>query len=214
MSELQETSKERILHNSAKLFAQKGYASVGMREIATHAEVNLAMINYFFGSKKGLLKEILETGFSGFLELMEEELSRDQPLEGKARSFIHRAIGYIQDNRDYMIVFLAELPHDDPEIIEFKASLSKNAMYLVQTHICSDLKRQFDITLSPAAIGPPLICMMFSRFLFEPMLQEIQPPGYGEQFLTSYPDFIAEIFINGLLALAKKLQDEKNEKEK
>ena len=63
----QETSKVRILNTAVRIFARKGYASTGMRELADGAEVNLAMINYFFGSKKELLKVILERFFTGYL---------------------------------------------------------------------------------------------------------------------------------------------------
>ena len=63
----QQSSKERILVSAVKMFARKGYASTGMRELAEDAGVNLAMINYFFGTKKELLKVILETFFRGYI---------------------------------------------------------------------------------------------------------------------------------------------------
>ena len=51
--------KERIFRSAVYLFARHGFAGTGLRELAARAEVNLAMINYFYGSQKGLLKEIL-----------------------------------------------------------------------------------------------------------------------------------------------------------
>ncbi len=99
-----QSSKERILISGAKLFARKGFASVGMRELAEDAGVNLAMINYFFGTKKGLLKEILNYAFTDYLQLMEEELSSKLPLDEKLTNFIHRAIEYIGSRQDFMSV--------------------------------------------------------------------------------------------------------------
>lgn len=52
--------KQRILEISAELFAQKGYAAIGVREIAAKANVNLSMISYYFGGKVGILKAIIE----------------------------------------------------------------------------------------------------------------------------------------------------------
>jgi AcrR family transcriptional regulator len=42
-----------------RLFAQKGLAEASVREIAAKARVNLAAINYHFGSKEGLARAVL-----------------------------------------------------------------------------------------------------------------------------------------------------------
>lgn len=45
-----------------KTFTKHGYDGVGVREIAAAADVNVALVNRYFGSKKGLFQEaILET---------------------------------------------------------------------------------------------------------------------------------------------------------
>lgn len=53
-------SRERIIRTAVVLFARRGYASIGLRELAEKAEVNLAMINYSFGGKKKRLMIIPE----------------------------------------------------------------------------------------------------------------------------------------------------------
>jgi len=58
--------KLRIIDVATELFAQKGYAAVGVREIAKDAEVNISMISYYFGGKVGLLKYIIEEFFVSF----------------------------------------------------------------------------------------------------------------------------------------------------
>ena len=199
----QKSSKERILKKAVQIFARKGYASTGMRELADSAEVNLAMINYFFGSKKELLKVILETFFRGYLEIIEEELTGEGTFDEKISRFIHRAINYISDNRDYMIVTLTELPHDDPEITEYKAQWARRAMHIVRDEICTPVSESQGVDLSPAAIGPLLIGMMSSRFLFAPVMEQVNPPGYGEDFFRKYPDIIAGIFLEGIKGLGK-----------
>lgn len=58
------TKRELILDAAAVLFAEHSYEAVGIRDIARQANVNSAMISYYFGSKQGLLQEI----FSQFTE--------------------------------------------------------------------------------------------------------------------------------------------------
>ena len=50
----------RILDAAEKLFAQNGYHNTSMRKITAEADVNLAAINYHFGSKEALLEEVFK----------------------------------------------------------------------------------------------------------------------------------------------------------
>lgn len=52
-------TRRRITDAAEALFAEHGYDHVSMRAIAERAEVNLALINRYFGSKRELFHEIL-----------------------------------------------------------------------------------------------------------------------------------------------------------
>jgi AcrR family transcriptional regulator len=53
-------TKNHIMDSAMELFAEKGFQSTSVRDIASLANANVALINYHFGSKEGLLKEIME----------------------------------------------------------------------------------------------------------------------------------------------------------
>lgn len=55
-----EKSKQRILNSATKLFAQKGYDGVGIREICKEANANICMVSYFWGGKEELYKGIVD----------------------------------------------------------------------------------------------------------------------------------------------------------
>ena len=46
----------RILEAAERLFLQHGFAATSMRMITAEAEVNLAAVNYHFGSKDALIE--------------------------------------------------------------------------------------------------------------------------------------------------------------
>lgn len=48
----------KILEEAEKLFAEKGFNGTSIRDIALAAEINLAMVSYYFGSKNKLLEAI------------------------------------------------------------------------------------------------------------------------------------------------------------
>lgn len=58
--EKDENSKQKILNSATKLFANKGFDAVSVREICKDAGVNLCMISYYFGGKKELYKAIID----------------------------------------------------------------------------------------------------------------------------------------------------------
>ena len=60
----QATTMERILDAAELLFADKGFEETSLRTITSKAKVNLAAVNYHFGSKKTLIQAV----FSRFLD--------------------------------------------------------------------------------------------------------------------------------------------------
>jgi len=56
----QPDTKQRILNAAELLFARDGYHVTSLRSITAEAEVNLAAVNYHFGSKESLLESIIE----------------------------------------------------------------------------------------------------------------------------------------------------------
>lgn len=196
-------SKERILASAVRLFAKNGFARTSMRELADDAGVNLAMINYFFGSKKELLKVILDTFFKGYLKILEQELIADESLDHKIEQFVRRVIAYISEHRDHMVVAITEMPHDDPDITEHRAQMAKKAVPIILQEVCLPIEEKSGRKISPAAIGPLLLSMMCSRFLFAPVTEQVKPPGYDQKFIKEYPEIIARIFLHGINGLAE-----------
>jgi len=52
------SSKEKLFKSAAALFATKGYREVSVREIANHANVNSALVGYYFRGKEALFNEV------------------------------------------------------------------------------------------------------------------------------------------------------------
>ena len=82
-------TKERILDVAERLFADRGFPATSLRDITAEAGVNLASVNYHFGSKEALLASVLERRFRPIndrrLELLDEIEARagGQPPEAE-----------------------------------------------------------------------------------------------------------------------------------
>ena len=85
-----EKSKQRILKSATKLFAQKGFDGVGIREICKDANANICMISYFWGGKKELYKGIIEDLIEKQTEYFKTFLNLDiEPSELSKREQIN-----------------------------------------------------------------------------------------------------------------------------
>jgi AcrR family transcriptional regulator len=73
---------DRLLDAAERLFAAHGFRGVSLRELTAAAGVNLAAVSYHFGSKKELLRAVLERRVA---PVNAERLRRLDALEARAR---------------------------------------------------------------------------------------------------------------------------------
>ena len=57
-------ARERILQTAEAMFLSGGFHSASIRELTDVAGVNVALVNYYFGSKRNLYLEVLKRKFS------------------------------------------------------------------------------------------------------------------------------------------------------
>lgn len=61
-------TRDRVLAEAARLFAERGFNKVTVREICIAAKANVASVNYHFGDKIGLYTEIVQQGLGAMGE--------------------------------------------------------------------------------------------------------------------------------------------------
>lgn len=74
-------TKERILDAAEELFSERGFAATSTRDITSRAGVNLAAVNYHFGAKEELVREVFRRRFGA---LNAERLQRLEQAEARA----------------------------------------------------------------------------------------------------------------------------------
>jgi TetR/AcrR family transcriptional regulator len=97
-------SREAILNAAEQLFADHGYQGTSLQDVGDAAGVSRGTPSYFFGSKEGLYRSVLERMFGDVRELMREQrraaLERAEAPEGV---IVSQVTGYID--------FLASRPN-------------------------------------------------------------------------------------------------------
>jgi len=188
------SSRERILAAAVRLFARQGFDRTGLRELAREADINLAMINYCFGSKKKLLTEILDTFFSEYLEIARIELTGEGDLERRLEKFITRSIYFFAERKEYLLIAVTDLHHDDSEIIAYKGLWGQQMIEIMEQSVCGSA----GLNISPKLITPLLTSMMASRFLFSPVMEKIEVGKAEPSSIETYTKVIIGVFLQGI----------------
>jgi TetR/AcrR family transcriptional regulator len=82
-----QTVRQQLLAGARSLFAQRGYDAVSTRQVAEAADVNPAMIHYYFGSKEGLYEAMLADTFSPLIERLTAVLASADDADALSNFF-------------------------------------------------------------------------------------------------------------------------------
>jgi len=91
-------TRARLLETAGRLFGERGFKRVTVREICKAAKANVAGVNYHFGDKLGLYREVLQVAIDAMRETSEaaREAGAGQPPEEQLRRyigvFLHRVL--------------------------------------------------------------------------------------------------------------------------
>jgi AcrR family transcriptional regulator len=92
-------TRQRLLAAATRLFADRGFNDVTVRDICERAQANVAAVNYHFGGKLGLYEEVLRSAIT--VMQATTTLARDagagrppaEQLEAYVRVFVERIAG-------------------------------------------------------------------------------------------------------------------------
>ncbi|SJZ79815.1 DNA-binding transcriptional regulator, AcrR family [Chitinophaga eiseniae] len=98
-----------IITVAERLFAEKGFHGTSVRDIAQEADVNIAMISYYFGSKDKLLEAVFRLRMNASRAFINELVQNDTmaPLE-KIYSLIDRFINKMLNEQNFQCIMSRE----------------------------------------------------------------------------------------------------------
>jgi TetR/AcrR family transcriptional regulator, regulator of cefoperazone and chloramphenicol sensitivity len=102
ISEAAPDTRQAILDAAMPLFVQQGFSNTSVRSISQAARANVALINYYFGTKEGLYLEVLRQLAAHELSahplpLLDWERATPEQLRGAMKVFVHTAFARFVD---------------------------------------------------------------------------------------------------------------------
>lgn len=137
-----EETKRDIVSAAAKLFANRGYDAVTMREIAKEAKCSHTTIYIYFKNKESLLHQLSMLPLQDLKQRMESVLRQEADPADKLIGVSHEFIQFCLQNRNmYTIFFMANSARVDVEEQELEINKLRNTLFvLLQQALQAHLK--------------------------------------------------------------------------
>ena len=167
---MEKDKKQHILETAEELFAQKGFESATVRDIADAANVNLAMISYYFGSKEKLMEDLFHQRMDSMklkmeLLLKNEMLTPFQKVENLIDEYIKKVI-----NRQsfYKILLCEQVMKKNPVIVKLVRELKMNYAALFSELIKEGqkkkvFKKNIDVVMALTTMTGTVTQMMVNK---------------------------------------------------
>jgi AcrR family transcriptional regulator len=92
----------RILQVALKRFAHAGYAGVSVQDIVDDAKVTKPTLYYYFGSKAGLYKALVDHAHDERFRLMQEAAGRGKTFPEQLTDILTAMFDFLGKNKDLM----------------------------------------------------------------------------------------------------------------
>jgi len=113
------STEEKIKKAARKVFMQKGYAATRTRDIAEEAQINLALLNYYFRSKEKLFHEVMKEKMQQFFGILLPVINDPSTkLEAKIELMVSNYIDMLSENPDLPLFVLAEMKGQADNLIK------------------------------------------------------------------------------------------------
>jgi AcrR family transcriptional regulator len=110
------STQEKILNAAIRVFQKKGMAGSRMQEIADEANINKAMLHYYFRNKQRLFEAVFAQAFSQLAPQLNLIFNSEENVFEKIKKFTSGYIDFILQN-PYLPSFVIQELNNNPEFV-------------------------------------------------------------------------------------------------
>lgn len=197
-------TRQALLDAAEELFAERGFAAVGNRELVACAGVNLAAIQYHFGSKLELYLETvrravqrpqIQAPWNALCESAPTRLGAARALARFVRQLTASLLSKSELNACARLM-LREAMHPSDALPDVVRSFTRPHEDLLASVIARIVPGAPPEETRLAARG--VLGQVFHHHLFRPFFQERPDESYGPAALAAIADYIVRFSLRGL----------------
>ena len=215
ITEEKKDAKRRIFEAATSLFARKGFAAVSVRETAKKAQVNISMLNYYYGGKLGILRAILdkfyEKYYNAVLNVDIKHLSREELI----LKVIQNLIKFYRENTILAIAAHNTFAVDMPEIADLEMKWVVSRRKQINEHFIKfglNTADSVTMTVMRGLVSTIISAHFQSKYAWEctkrsckldtkkieEFVDEETAPELNDDFYEKYAEILANFYLHGL----------------
>ena len=172
-----EESRAAILKAAAHEFAEHGVDGARTDTIAREAQVNKALLYYYFKDKQTLYGEVIDGAFSGLKDTVFRVLDSNAPPCEKILAYVGAYFDFIASNQLYPRLMQREMMRAREGQSQYIEKIIKNHIQPIFTRL-SELLRQGIAEgefreVKPEHFVPSMVAMIVFYFSSAPVMQKI-----------------------------------------
>lgn len=164
-----------ILHVAERLFAEEGFDGTSVRDIAKKANINVAMISYYFGSKEKLLEALVINRIGSMKLRLENLLQEDTTPIEKIEKLVVYYINQINTNRSIYQILHFEFATKKRDINTDAFTKVKKSNIKILESIVKEGQEQgvFQPNINVALISPTIIGSLIYFHMNKPLYVDL-----------------------------------------
>lgn len=132
--------RQQIINTAIKLFNEKGYSNVSIRDISNEINISPGNLTYYFKQKSDIIKSIYQQIYNEFSDVLRFELLNFQELDVKFEN-IYR----LQQKYFFIFSNVVVLSQNHPELCQYNRVLSidfeKSFNFLINYYVSEGLMK-------------------------------------------------------------------------
>jgi len=193
-------ARARIAAAAEELFAARGYHGTAIRDIARNAGVNSAMIHYYFQSKEGLYRAILEGAAAKVRGLLVETTTSAGSTTDRLTGFVDAYAEYILNHPNLARILYREMLTGGKQIMKVAQKYAITNYTILRDTISDGVRsgelRAIDAELAPISLMGMVVIFQFLRPFIAVALGKSE---YDAKFVNRIAAHTIDIFLNGVV---------------
>ncbi|NPA73142.1 MAG: TetR/AcrR family transcriptional regulator [Epsilonproteobacteria bacterium] len=194
-------TKTTIIYSAMNLFAKNGYDGVSVEHIAKDANINKAMIYYYFKNKATLYETVVKKLLDDIQKTIKNESAKCQNPKEELKSFIYTFASFAQKNPHLPSLMLAELSSGGKNLPEDMFAGLKKIFSLLNKILKNGEKEGYFVEVIPIVIHFMIVGTINLFITTKDLRQRVQNEFDGDVCDDCDVDTIARYIYKKLLKM-------------
>ncbi len=197
------STEARILEAARTVFVRRGTHAASLKEIAQEADVNQALLHYYFSDKETLADTVFEQVASDFIPEIQAVFVAEQPLEEKVETIVQKYLDLIRAN-PYLPSYIVGELNQNPEAMKERIRSMGVAPFDDLDKLDDQLKEKAEAgelrPISAEQFIVNLLSLCIFPFIARPLLETLfdMDEAAFDRFIEDRKEQIPPFFLGGL----------------